>query len=58
MGGGIIGIGKIVFIYKGFRIFFQQLRSWLLFLCYLCSLEIVPLILAYLLAYQICVNLL
>ena len=56
VGGGIIGIGKIVFIYKGFRIFFQQLRSWLVFLCYLCSLEIIPMILAYLLAYQICGN--
>lgn len=54
--GGIIIIGKIIFIYKGFRIFFQQLRSWLVFLCYLCSLEIVPLILAYLLACQICVK--
>lgn len=56
IGGGILVIGKILYIYKGFRIFFQQIRSWLLFLCYLCSLEIVPLILAYLLAYQICVK--
>lgn len=56
IGAGILGGGKILFIYKGFRIFFQQIRSWLLFLCYLCSLEIVPLILAYLLAYQICVK--
>lgn len=56
IGAAILGIGKILFIYKGFRIFFQQIRSWLLFLCYLCSLEIVPLILAYLLAYQICVE--
>ena len=56
IGAGILGIGKILFIYKGFMIFFQQIRSWLLFLCYLCSLEIVPLILAYLLAYQICVK--
>ena len=56
IGGGILVFGKILFIYKGFRIFFQQIRSWLLFLCYLCSLEIVPLILAYLLAYQICVK--
>lgn len=39
--------GKIVFLYKGFRIFFTQISSWLLFLYYLCSLEIVPLILVY-----------
>lgn len=38
---------KIVFIWKGYRIFFNQISSWVLFLCYLCSLEIVPLILCY-----------
>lgn len=38
---------KIVFIFKGFRIFFNQSASWVLFLYYLCSLEIVPLILVY-----------
>ena len=38
---------KLVFIWKGYRIFFNQFSSWVLFLCYLCSLEIVPLILCY-----------
>lgn len=38
---------KLVFIWKGYRIFFSQFSSWVLFLCYLCSLEIVPLILCY-----------
>ena len=38
---------KLVFLWKGFRIFFNQFSSWVLFLCYLCSLEIVPLILCY-----------
>ena len=38
---------KITFIWQGFRIFFNQFSSWVLFLCYLCSLEIVPLILCY-----------
>lgn len=52
--GSVFIIGKIQFIYKGFRIFFNQISSWLLFLYYLCSLEIVPLILAYLAALQIC----
>lgn len=40
-------IGKIVFFYKGYRIFFNQMASWLLFLYYLCGLEIVPLVLAW-----------
>lgn len=40
-------IGKIIFIWKGFRIFFSQIGSWVLFLYYLCSLEIVPLVLLY-----------
>ena len=49
---GIIAVAvfilvKIIFIWKGYRIFFNQFSSWVLFLCYLCSLEIVPLILCY-----------
>ena len=38
-------IAKLLFIWKGFKIFFSQFSSWVLFLCYLCSLEIVPLVL-------------
>ncbi len=48
--------GKIVFLYKGFRIFFTQISSWLLFLYYLCSLEIVPLILTYVAAVAACIR--
>lgn len=48
--------GKIVFLYKGFRIFFTQISSWLLFLYYLCSLEIVPLILTYVAAVAACLR--
>ena len=47
-------LAKIVFICKGFRIFFSQISSWVLFLYYLCSLEIVPLILTYLAATLLC----
>lgn len=47
-------IGKIIFICKGFRIFFTQIASWVLFLYYLCSLEIVPLILTFLAADYCC----
>lgn len=47
----LAGIGwiifKLIFIIKGFRIFFTQIAAWVLFLYYLCSLEIVPLILTY-----------
>lgn len=47
MGIGVFILGKMVFLYKGFRIFFAEISSWMLFLYYLCSLEIVPLILTY-----------
>ena len=47
-------LSKIIFIWKGFRIFFTQFSSWVLFLYYLCSLEIVPLILTCLGALLIC----
>lgn len=51
---GLFIMSKIVFIWKGFRIFFTQFSSWLLFLYYLCSLEIVPLILTYLAGMWLC----
>lgn len=38
---------KIVFIVKGFRIFFTESSSWVVFLYYLCSLEIIPLSIAF-----------
>ena len=45
---GLIFIGaRLIFIWKGYRIFFNQISSWVLFLCYLCSLEIVPLVLSF-----------
>lgn len=47
-------ICKIIFIYKGFRIFLRQNNSWLIFLYYLCSLEIIPLILAFVSARELC----
>lgn len=40
-------IGKCVFLLKGFRIFFTQFSSWMLFLYYILSLEIVPPVLLY-----------
>lgn len=35
-------LARLVFIYKGFRIFFGEFRSSIHFLLYLCSVEIVP----------------
>jgi len=41
-------VARIIFIYKGFRIFYSNLSSFLYFILYLCAVEIVPLtILAY-----------
>lgn len=51
--GGLI-VAKLVFIWKGFRIFFKEITSWLLFLYYLCSLEIVPLILLFASCLAVC----
>ena len=49
-------IAKILFIWKGLRIFFTRISSWVLFLYYLCSLEIIPLILTYIAATVICAS--
>lgn len=38
---------KILFIIKGFRIFFAESSSWVVFLYYLCSLEIIPLVITF-----------
>ncbi|MDE7160810.1 MAG: DUF4271 domain-containing protein [Muribaculaceae bacterium] len=53
-GLGCLICAKLVFIWKGFRIFFTQISSWVLFLYYLCSLEIVPLILTAVGAMAVC----
>ena len=44
----------LVFICKGFRIFFNNLQSTLYFILYLCSIEIVPVILSYSGAIMLC----
>lgn len=45
---------KIMFIIKGYRIFFAQISSWVLFLYYLCNLEIVPPVILYVASRWIC----
>ena len=53
-GAIVFFFAKFLFIYKGFCIFFTQVASWVLFLYYLCSLEIVPVILTYVSARFLC----
>ncbi|MCH5217703.1 MAG: DUF4271 domain-containing protein [Muribaculaceae bacterium] len=47
-------LAKILFIYKGFCIFFANPAGWVLFLYYLCSLEIVPIVITYVAVRQLC----
>ncbi len=44
---------KLLFIIKGFRIFFSESSLWVVFLYYLCSLEIVPLVITFGLEYSL-----
>ncbi|MDE5687285.1 MAG: DUF4271 domain-containing protein [Paramuribaculum sp.] len=47
LGAVLYILARIIFICKGFRIFYNNLFSLLYFILYLCALEIIPLILAY-----------
>ena len=40
-------IGRIVFIFRGFKIFYDKFLSCFYFILYLCTLEIIPLFLVY-----------
>lgn len=46
-------IAKILFIYKGFRIFYHKFPSLLYFILYLCALEITPLLIVFQIALKI-----
>ncbi len=50
VGGFFYFIARLLFIVKGFRIFYQNIWSLLYFILYLCTLEIIPLIVIYNLA--------
>ncbi|MCM1291297.1 MAG: DUF4271 domain-containing protein [Prevotella sp.] len=56
LAGLLIITAKILFIVKGFRIFFTKYSSWVIFLYYLCSLEIVPLVLTFASAHEMIGN--
>lgn len=47
MGVGLYAVARIIFIIKGFRIFHNNIFSLIYFILYLCSLEIIPLFIAY-----------
>jgi hypothetical protein len=47
-------IGRICFICKGFRIFYDNIFSLLYFILYLCSAEIIPFLLVYRKAAELC----
>lgn len=47
-------LSRLVYIAKGFRIFYTNFPSLLYFILYLCTIEIVPLISVYLIAMEIC----
>ncbi|MGN1245963.1 MAG: DUF4271 domain-containing protein [Muribaculaceae bacterium] len=47
-------LARIVVIYKAFRIFFNNLQSLLYFILYLCSVEIVPVVLSFAGAMNLC----
>lgn len=40
-------ISRLIFIYKGFRLFYDNFGSLLYFILYLCSLEIIPIVILY-----------
>ena len=47
-------LARIIVIYKAFRIFFNNLQSLLYFILYLCSVEIVPVVLSFAGAMNLC----
>ena len=53
-GATLYVVARIVFIAKGFRIFFNNFLSLLYFILYLCTLEIIPVIAVCVIARQIC----
>ncbi len=50
IGLGAFVLAKIMFIFKGFRIFYDKISSLLYFILYLCTLEIIPLVWTYICA--------
>ena len=53
-GAVCFAVVKLLYIYRGFRIFMTESSSWVVFLYYLCNLEIVPIIMTYVGACGLC----
>lgn len=51
---GLYLLSRLVYVAKGFRIFYNNFPSLLYFILYLCTLEIIPLIAIYISAMEIC----
>ena len=47
---------RIIFIYKGFRIFYHNFSNLLYFILYLCSVEIIPVLLVLSGTFSLCRN--
>ena len=47
-------IARLVFIFKGFRIFYRGIGTLFYFILYLCTLEIIPVLMVYLVAVSLC----
>ncbi|MCM1452801.1 MAG: DUF4271 domain-containing protein [Clostridium sp.] len=56
VGAGLYILARIVFISKGFRIFYQNFGSLLYFILYLCSLEIAPVLFILWVAFSMCIT--
>lgn len=56
VGAGLYVLARIMFICKGFRIFYTNWGSLLYFILYLCTLEIIPISILYHLAEVFCAN--
>lgn len=54
IGASLYLVARILFICKGFRIFYHNFLSLVYFILYLCSVEIIPLILVYFGGLSIC----
>ena len=55
-GAALYILARIVFISKGFRIFYQNFGSLLYFILYLCTLEIVPALIVLETAFSLCIT--
>lgn len=47
LAGGMYAVSRLIYVAKGFRIFYNKFPSLLYFILYLCTLEIIPLIAIY-----------